>query len=87
MLCGDLHGWVGVGGKVKREWIYIYISDSLNSTAEMNTILKSNYTPSQKKYSRRPLEGLEQENDISTFFIFGRDHSGFWVENGLEGQR
>ena len=39
MLCGDLHGWVGVGGKVKREWIYIYISDSLNSTAEMNTIL------------------------------------------------
>ena len=78
-------GWGGREGEEGVD-IYIYISDSLNSTAEMNTILKSNYTPSQKKYSRRPLEGLEQ-NDISTFFIFGRDHSGFWVENGLEGQR
>ena len=63
-------------------YIYVYMIH-FDCTAETS----SNYTPSQKKDSRRPLEGLEQENDISTFFIFGRDHSGFWVENGLEGQR
>ena len=35
----------GVGGKSKKEEVYIHIADSLHCTAETNTTLYSNYTP------------------------------------------
>ena len=35
----------GVGGKSKKEEVYIHIVDSLHCTAETNTTLNSNYTP------------------------------------------
>ena len=35
----------GVGGKSKKEEVYIHIADSLHRTAETNTTLNSNYTP------------------------------------------
>ena len=43
MLCGDRDGWGGgvVGGRPKREGIYVHIhvADSLRCTAETNTTL------------------------------------------------
>ena len=81
-------GGLGWEGRSRGSGAHTYIADSLNSMVEMNTILQSNYTPSQKKiFLETTGEGLEQKNDISTFFIFEKDHSGFWVENGLEEQR
>ena len=35
----------GVGGKSKKEEVYIHIVDSLHRTVETNTTLNSNYTP------------------------------------------
>ena len=42
-------GW-GIGGRLKREGIYIYIhiTDSRGCTGEANTTLQSNYTPNKK---------------------------------------
>ena len=51
MLCDDLEGWDGEGGRDIQEGgdICIRIADSLYCTAETNTALQSSYTPIKKK--------------------------------------
>ena len=40
VLCEDLEGWdVGVGGRLKREGIYVVIADSYCCTAKINKTL------------------------------------------------
>ena len=51
MLCDDLDGWDGGGGKETQEGgdVGIHIADSLHCTTETNTTLYSNFTPIKKK--------------------------------------
>ena len=46
MLCGDLDGWDGGGGREVQEGgdVCIHIADSLCCTAETNTIVKQLYS-------------------------------------------